>query len=62
MMDEKKETSFDEMIKAVEALAVHESAINQIITLAHEYGFGSITSERFSKRVLEILKAHYEKK
>lgn len=51
---------FDEMMKACQAVAVKERALNQIYVLAIEYEAGTITAERFAKRCCEILVASFK--
>lgn len=53
--------NFDEMAKALEASALHEKTVNQIMTLAVEYDAGTITSARFADRVVEIIRQNYTK-
>lgn len=51
--------TFEDLAKALEVSAKHESTVTQILTLAVEYEAKAITAERFSDRVLDILRRSY---
>ena len=52
---------FNDMSKALEAVAVHENVVTQILTLAIEVESKNITPDRFTERVLDILRRSYKK-
>lgn len=51
---------FDALAKAIDASALQEKILTQILTLAVEYEEKNITAQRFSDRCLEILQSYGE--